>query len=66
MNSCSSLFRKMKPEELKHYAANIGDPLLEEFMRAFSSKEGFGRERIHNAVSKVSEAVQFYSKSDLR
>jgi len=46
-------FRRMNERQLKEYSEGVQNPDLIEFMRVFSSKDGFSRERI---IAEINEA----------
>ncbi len=56
-------FRRMNERQLDDYAKGTGNPELENFMREFSSGEGFSREKI---VSAVGEAEDILSTLETR
>ncbi len=48
--------RRMRPAQLERFAASHADAALVQFMRDFSSKEGFGRARICAAAASMERA----------
>ena len=51
--------RRLNARQLRDYEANCADPGLLEFMRTFSSKEGFCDELIRNSVKALIEAFEY-------
>lgn len=49
-------FRRMNPRQLEEFAQGSQNEALVQFMRDFSSREGFGRARIEAAVSEFTTA----------
>jgi len=56
-------FRRMNERQLKKYSEGIQNPDLSSFLREFSSKEGFTRERI---IAAVSDAEQILKNLEVR
>ncbi len=50
-------FRRMNEQQLADYAAGTGNPELIDFMREFSSNEGFSRERIVAATQQAENVL---------
>jgi len=51
-------FRRMNERQLKKYSEGIQNPGLSNFLREFSSKEGFSRERIAAAVDEAENILK--------
>ena len=52
-------FRRMNARQLKKYSEGVQNPELADFMREFSSKEGFSRERIVAAIDAAEDNFKF-------
>jgi len=51
-------FRRMNERQLREYTEGIQNPGLSSFLREFSSKEGFGRERIGAAINETEDILK--------
>jgi len=52
-------FRRMNASQLKEYTEGVQNPELADFMREFSSKDGFSRERIVAAIDDAEDNFKF-------
>ncbi|BFM18176.1 glutathione S-transferase family protein [Maricurvus nonylphenolicus] len=51
--------RKMNTDQLNHYEASVKNQYLVDFMREFSSAEGFSQEKIRSSVSELVDIVSY-------
>jgi len=54
--------RRMTPDQLSAYAATVKNQDLVNFMREFSSEEGFSEERLRDSIEKLVSACIFLEK----